>query len=234
MARYVFRLDKFRITNTRALDEDTDHVSFSLKVGDKEFGPVFRHYPEVDNGEHPIDLEIGPVPVDTPATPVLVNYQIINSGHGSNSFIEDALTKGAHALAERLLKSDNIWSQAAGAVLELLAQLDIFVVNCDGPVAVDQIQLTGVDLANLTAHGTHRFPEKFYPGTDSDTFCGSNSEYYVTWSVSRAPAWQHNNPGIEAGGAPTAVGNPCGLSLGETQHVFYRASDGHIHELFWA
>src|SRR5262249_6235056 len=145
----------FRITKTRATFDDTDHVSFSLKIGDREFGPLIKHMGNVNDGSHPANLELGPISVDTPATPVLVNYQIINSGHGDNNLIEKALTDGAHVLAAKLLASGSYWAKAAGAIIEVLAQLDIFVVNCDGPVAIDQIRLMGSDLEELTSTGVH-------------------------------------------------------------------------------
>jgi hypothetical protein len=186
MPSYIFRLDNFRITKTRATFNDTDHVSFSLKVGDREFGPLIKHMGDVNDGSHLVNLELEPISVDTPATPVLINYQIINSGHGDNNLIEKALTDGAHTLAAKLLTSGSYWAKAAGAIIEILAQLDIFVVNCDGPVAIDQIRLMGADLENLTNTGV-RSKETFYKGTDSDDLCGGNSEYYVTWSVVRVP-----------------------------------------------
>ena len=51
-------------------------------------------------------------------------------------------------------------------------------------------------------------------------------------SIFPVPSWHHNDPGVEAGGAPAAIGDPCGFTL-DGQHVFYRTVDDHIHELFW-
>jgi hypothetical protein len=75
------------------------------------------------------------------------------------------------------------WATAAIAVGQWL--LGIVFANCDGAVAVDQINVTGADLINWTT-GTGMYSETgFYPGLDSPTGCGSNSRYNVTWSVIR-------------------------------------------------
>jgi hypothetical protein len=93
------------------------------------------------------------------------------------------LNKGADALAASSVASGD-WRVAAGIVLGKWA-LDIVLANCDGPVAVDQIAVTGADLINWTA-GTGMYAEtRVYPGLDSAVGCGSNSRYTVTWSVLR-------------------------------------------------
>src|SRR6476620_206545 len=82
MPSYIFRLEQFHIDNTRAADDDTDVVSFAMKVGDQALGePQIKHMGDVDNGDHLVNLEFGPISVDTPATLVVFNYQILNSGH---------------------------------------------------------------------------------------------------------------------------------------------------------
>src|SRR5689334_11779157 len=82
MPSYIFRLEQFHIDNTRAADDDTDVVSFAMKVGDQALGePQIKHMGNVDNGDHAVNLQFGPISVDTPATPVVFNYQILNSGH---------------------------------------------------------------------------------------------------------------------------------------------------------
>jgi len=47
--------------------------------------------------------------------------------------------------------------------------------------------------------------------------------------------WHHNDLTTAAAGAPNAVGDPAGYMFNAqgTQHVVYRAGDGHIHELWW-
>jgi hypothetical protein len=187
MPSYIFRLEQFHIDNTRAADDDTDIVSFAVKVGDQVLGePQIKHMGNVDNGDHLVNLEFGPVSVDTPATPVVFNYQILNSGHKDDAFIDTLLKQGADELAHHVSTSGNIWATAGAWALKFFVGL--FTVDCDGPVAIDQVAVTGATLETWTAE-TGKYSEKrFYPGGDTDWGCGSNSEYYVTWSVTRVPS----------------------------------------------
>ena len=181
---YVISLDTFHIDNTRAWHEDTDHVAFALKIGNQMLGePLIRHMGDVNNGDHGVGLHFGPLHIDDPALPIVFNYQILNSGNQNTETIKKALTDGANALAGSSTISGNWWALAAIAVGKWL--INIIFADCDGPVAVDQIAVTGADLVNWTT-GTGMYREtRVYPGTDSNVGCGSNSRYTVTWSVIR-------------------------------------------------
>jgi hypothetical protein len=180
-AFYIFRLDSFTITNTRASDEDTDHVTVGLKVGDAMPDPQTRHMGDVDNGTHQVGIQFGPILVTTPNDPVAFNYQIVNNGHSSDADIERQLTASAIALLAKVFSLSTPWTAILGVVVDII--LRIVFADCDGPVAVDQINLSGQSLWAWT-HGVGAYSEtRFYPGTDSDFGCGSNSEYYVTWSI---------------------------------------------------
>jgi hypothetical protein len=184
MNNYIFRLLDFKILKTRALHEDTNHVSFAVKVGDSDMAqPLILHTGDVNDGLHGINLSFGPMPIND-ATRVTFNYQIVNSGHENRSDIEKALFDGADKLAKGAFATGSVWGIAAGAAIEILKA--IFDLNCDGPVAIDQFSFTGAELRNLTPHGMHN-EIRNYPGTDSDPFCGGNSNYTVTWSVIRVP-----------------------------------------------
>jgi hypothetical protein len=74
----------------------------------------------------------------------MFNYQIVNSGHGNQDDIQKALTQGANALVAGLVGSGNIWAAAATKAIEWLG--GILFANCDGPVAIDQIAVTGADV----------------------------------------------------------------------------------------
>jgi hypothetical protein len=183
-SHYVISLDKFHIDDTRARHNDTDHVSFALKVGEQMVGePLIRHMGDVNNGDHLVGLHFGPFPIDNPAAPFIFNYQIVNSGHGNQDDIQKALTQGANALATGLLGSGNIWAAAVTKAIEWVG--GILFANCDGPVAIDQIAVTGADLMNWTLGTGMHSETRFYPGTDSPDGCGGNSRYTVTWSVIR-------------------------------------------------
>ena len=107
---YIFRLLKFRITNTRALDDDTDHVGFTVQIdGDDTQPPQIRHTGDVDNGDHLINLSSNRLQID-PSTTVTLTYQIVNSGHDNQAAIEQALTDALHELAKDILPSS--WQAA--------------------------------------------------------------------------------------------------------------------------
>jgi len=181
---YVISLDTFHIDNTQAWHQDTDYVSLAMKVGDQMMGDVLvMHMGDVNNGNHPVGLHVGPFPIDHPATPITFNYQILNSGHKNYEAIQKALQDGANALASSSVASRHWWA-AAGIVVAKWA-IDIGLADCDGPVAVDQVTGPGADLINWTAGNGMYSETRSYPGTDSATGCGSNSRYTVTWSVIR-------------------------------------------------
>jgi hypothetical protein len=180
-SHYVISLDTFHISNTRAWHNDTDHVSFALKVGDQMQGDALtRDTGDVNNGDHPLGLRFI-LQVSEPTTSIKFNYQILNSGSQNTEGIHKALDAASKALADKALTGD--WRAAAGAVLAFLG--GFLVANCDGLVAVDQIAVTGNDLANWTAATGMYTETRNYPGTDSAVGCGSNSKYSVTWSVIR-------------------------------------------------
>src|SRR5690349_11292131 len=179
---YKFRLLKFNILNTRSPLNDTDHVAFALKLGDQALqGPLIVHTGDVGNGDHFLNLQFGLIPVDA-GTPVMFNFQILNSGHSNQSDIEKALFSGADALSKAAIASGNPLAIGAGVIAEIVKA--IFDLDCDGPVAIDQVNVTGQILQNLTPTGIHT-ETRICPGLDSKDFCGTNSSYTVSWSVVR-------------------------------------------------
>jgi hypothetical protein len=180
-SKYVFRLDSFEINNTRSLHEDTDHVTIGLKVGDKVFDPQTRHMGDLNNGTYEVGLEFGPILIDSPNTPVAFNFQIVNNGHADNADIEQKLSAGALSLLTKVFSLTTPWSVIVGAVWDYI--FGFIFADCDGPVAVDQVNLTGEALWEWT-HGVGIHSQgKHYAGQESPRGCGENSSYWVTWSV---------------------------------------------------
>jgi hypothetical protein len=179
-AYYVFSLDSFTITETRSLHNDTDHVTIGLKVGGKVFDPQTKHMGDVNNGTH-AGLQFGPFLVDAPTTPIAFNFQILNNGHASQAEIEPKGAAAAIALLAHVFSLSTPWTAVLGIVFNYI--WGVIFADCDGPVAVDHVNWTGADLWGLT-HGVGTFSQsKFYPGIDSATGCGDNSQYYVQWSA---------------------------------------------------
>lgn len=196
---YTFTLDSFRITDTRSRHNDTDFVSFTLmlKAGNGNGMPqtVKKAMGDVNNGVHPINLSFANVTVD-PASSVVLNYLIVNSGHQNPSQIESTLESTGTSLA---VKGATALGAAAGSFIPIPALgtllgagagflagklTSILNANCDGPVAAEQNTFTGADLLAKTAGGVFSHTTK-HPGTDSPIGCGSNSVYYVTWHIQR-------------------------------------------------
>ena len=61
----------------------------------------------------------------------------------------------------------------------------IFNPNCDGFVAAEMFSVSGQEFRTTTYRNNPYRVTKRYPGYDSATGCGSNSDYTVTWSVIR-------------------------------------------------
>jgi hypothetical protein len=179
---YKFVLDNCEISNTRSLHQDTDYASLAVSVNNKiAGGPKTTFMGDVNNGLHQINLEVGPIPVAVDQnTPVDIGLQIVNSGHPDYSTMITALSNSMGSLVNDFVPGAGT---AAEYVVKNLGSL-LDLGNCDGPVAVDKIYTNGQQLADWTANGPHTVT-KYYPGTDSATGCGSNSQYKVTWHVEK-------------------------------------------------
>jgi hypothetical protein len=191
---FTFTLNNFRITNTRSVHEDTDFVSISVVVGSN--API--HLPtksmgNLNNGTYPVNLTIPNVAV-APGENVAFSYSIVNTGFAANSTEAD-LTKATDAAATAAASAGGglisagtgtaVGSAAGGWLGPKIA--GIIFADCDGPVAAGDHAWTGAALA-AAAMGKTVTTEDNNPGTDSPTGCGSNSQYYVNWSVSGAEA----------------------------------------------
>ena len=70
-------------------------------------------------------------------------------------------------------------------------------------------------------------------GTQHVNYRGADNHIHELWWDGNG--WHHNDLSNAAGGAPTAAGDPAGYMFDAqgTQHVVYRGTDNHIHELWW-
>lgn len=178
---YVFRLDRLHIDNTRAVHNDTDVASFALKVGDQMFAPLINHLGDVNNGDHIVGLQFGPIAIPSTAVPIIFNYQILNSGHKDRAEIDGLLNRGANFLVTQAGLT-GFWGTVAGWAAKFFVA--ILTVDCDGPVAIDQIAISGALLDERTL-GASTLSETRRYSYESQTGCGSSPDYKVTWSVIR-------------------------------------------------
>jgi hypothetical protein len=194
-AVYYFELNSFSVSNTRARHLDTDYAVItaeqepSTTILDASWGPQ-----DVNNGDYNLPpLVAGPFYSLPDANNELVaNYSIVNSGHSSRDDIINAMIQAGIAGAGAAIgtvgsgsaQANNSFGGAAGGNI-LGSLLNMFFANCDGVVVNDQIgPFTGGTLAAMTAAGPHS-ESKFYSGTDSPAGCGSNSQYWATWTLRR-------------------------------------------------
>jgi hypothetical protein len=212
---YTFTLNSFRITDTRSLHNDTDFVAFAVAVGSNP--PITlptKAMGDVNNGTHQVNLTIPNVLVQ-PGQKVAFTYRIDNTGFNANK-VEQALKTAVAAGAAKAAMAGGaglgslVGCPECGAFIGpglgwLAGKLEgIIFANCDGTVAAGAHTFPQADLARLTAGGKVISQIDDNKGTDSATGCGSNSRYYVTWSVSgtAAPPPVASTGGAGGGGAP--------------------------------
>ena len=203
--QYRFSLDNFRITDTRSVHEDTDYVSVTLVVGKNPPVTKTKAMGNLNNGTYAVGLTFDNVAVDA-GVPVVFHYTIINSGHKSQADIESSLQKAGTQLAQKAVEAAakaiageigsslgaSIGTAAVPVIGTALGALSGWLVgnlvgiafaNCDGPVAAGVHVFNAGDLAAKTAGGHVHTETDHNPGTDSPHGCGSNSNYFVTWSI---------------------------------------------------
>jgi hypothetical protein len=150
---------------------------------------------DLNNGNYPVGLEFSNIRIDEDDdnTPILFIYQIVNAGN-SQSAIQQRLQTTADTIAGAIAGGSivlagptsgvSLWGLVVAGSIETLNVLYSWLtVNCDGPVAVDAVEISGAKLHGLISQGGRYSETRSYPGLDSAVGCGSNSQYSVSWSV---------------------------------------------------
>jgi hypothetical protein len=202
-AYYIFSLPSFRITQTRAWDDDTDLVSLALQCGSQMMEPVTRDMGNVDNGTHEVDLRIGPVAVTHPDMSICLNYLIMNSNaeHKPAEW-ETYLLNGAKTLIGYIPGVGPLLNKILN-IPDVEQWLSLLLNGlCDGPVAANQFRWSGLDLWELTNGVSNFTVEDFHRGYASPPLCNPvESEYWVTWRITGAGI-------IPPSAVPTTFQNP--------------------------
>jgi hypothetical protein len=214
MALYVFLLEQFHIDDTRSRHEDTDTVAFAVQAGSSQPLLQSKFVGDVNNGDHPVSMVSPPLFVAAGAKPAVFSYMIYN-GQTTNLRISlnDLAKRVIDSYVQQIVEGgpskdpqveipddprlpDNATFDNLGwiVVLELAAIGSFFFPDCDGMVVADVIgrSKSELDTAIDAAGGTSYKQTRRYPGTDSPPGCGSNSDYTVTWSVTR---FRESGPG---------------------------------------
>jgi hypothetical protein len=174
---YGIVLDSFEITQTRSLNDDTDYVSFAVKlpIQKEVVAPLPKSMGNVDNGLHYIDLWVAPIAVQDPNSLIPFNYTIVNKSDGDNIFVT-LLQKTASKAADTYI---------AGLSTLVDPLINFLKGKCDGVVAADNFAPTGLMLEGWTSNANGIYFKRIkYPGGDAPALCNTNnSEYYVTWVI---------------------------------------------------
>jgi hypothetical protein len=209
MDLYTFTVEDFIIHDTRAVHNDTLSLSYAAYVDGDMVASRLISLGDFDNGEYstinyvPSDIgpSLAPVVINDPAAKSAFIFQLVNAGNVP----EGALTGRVAATADQLAGITAGLAGAgatvgaalssaafpAGLLLEAFANLWSWLnTDCDGPVAVDQISGPRYVLDAWTDNPAKLVrTQQTYPGTDSPTGCGGNSNYEVTWSLQHARTW---------------------------------------------
>jgi hypothetical protein len=188
--RYRLSVDFVTCDTPRAFISDTDTAQATIAPGNWPTQSLPQVIGDI-GGTHPSQaqtnlLNFEPVTIEL-CEDVRFNYIVINNGHADQVSLDAAITSAGSALASAAVTAvagSSILGTVAGW---LLGKLGGFLFqDCDGIVAVEQIQFTGRDLHLKTGIGELDSVITLHPGTDSPTGCGGNSQYEVTWSIKRA------------------------------------------------
>lgn len=210
-ARYEISVDSYTITNTRALHEDRVKISLRSHVeghpfaGDNACGIAATQYcvlladqGDRNNGTHAVpNVRVGPFDLVPELSPNIgFEFDVTNLGESYDQHRLEVILNGMSLGASGVLGAVMSGSQFGG--LHEFAKMLHGLGKCDGPLAVegklllnrsDRVLATAPTLDALT-RSTGRYSEtRFHPGVDSGLGCGSNSQYWVTWSVTRT-SWQ--------------------------------------------
>jgi hypothetical protein len=192
-ARYFVTLNSFYAEETRSPLADTITVGLAGKTGDQEYERSVS-VGDVDDLVHKdVNLRIGPldiVPEDL--TYLTFQYLVANSG-GSDA--QRALSVVAGAATGLASAAFPVGAIAFGAVNQFLLQPLLESGRCNGAVVADKVRIPAFMLYDLTSpqYGTgfnSHSETRYYPGSESPTFCDETSRYYATWTIERNPFFE--------------------------------------------
>ena len=217
---YRFVVTDFQVLHTRAKHEDTLWLSHTVHADGDLVAHDFEHLGDFNNGDYNVQsyvhgghlVGIQAVVLNDPLAKVSFTFQLLNSGNASAAAVNGRVIATADQLAGIAAGAAALGAVAlpVGLGLEAFANFYAWLtVDCDGPVAVDQISgpRYGIDAtADDDPTGTISIVSKNYPGTDSPDLCGGNSNYDVTWLLQHWRGWSEVTGSTPADVFASAVG----------------------------
>jgi hypothetical protein len=214
MDLYTFKVDKVKISHTRAIHEDTLHLVYTAYVDGDVVAQSLLSLGDFNDGEfvpgdHVPDAQKGGlarVVINDPTSKIAFNFQLLNAGNvpagaltGRVSATADQLAGiGAGLAGVGVAEGTGALAVASGPLFLGAIALEAFATlyswlntDCDGPVAVDQISgpRYALDAWADTPSQIIQVDQRPYPGVESPTGCGSNSHYNVSWSLRHWRTW---------------------------------------------
>jgi hypothetical protein len=212
---YRFVVTNFKIDATRAIHNDTLHLTHTVHVDGDMVALNALALGDFNNGSydtqsyvHGTDtLGITNLVINNPLAKVSFLFQLLNAGNiSSNAVLTGRVTATADQLAgigSGLFAAGAAGAQgisglglagagALGVALEVFANIYAWLsTDCDGPVAVDHLSGPRFVIdAWADADPTGTITRNIhYPGTDSPEGCGGNSDYTVGWLVQHWRGW---------------------------------------------
>ena len=210
MALYTITLQKYTIYNTRSRHQDTDQGIFAVAIGTERFPARTFTSGDVNNGDHILNLSVGAAPLGSDV-PIALTYQIYN---GDTSKLSISLPDLSRDLADKAIdfvqqkieqgdlsdytdfpsdgeppdRANDYFVDASWVgVLEFIDIGSLIFPDCDGFTVIGTVaKARSTWDALIDAAGGTTFSQTIrYPGSDSPQGCGSNSDYSVTFSISR-------------------------------------------------
>jgi hypothetical protein len=151
-----------------------------------------RKLGDLNNGNYDVNLSQSAVSIPDENTPVVIRWNVINSGHGTSAQYQNALNTGGPVAIDQVSDGDT------NAILQTVFSLgtSLIFANCDGVVVSDTWSGTGHQIhqymakEGLPAYWTWDNQNTIRyilhdPGSDSPSGCGSNSDYYSGIKITR-------------------------------------------------
>ncbi len=187
-ADYTFTINSIMIRNPRTHHAgvdgtDTDVIGTTVVVNGTQAAIAGETIGDVKRGNHNVGFSIVVTQV-RPGDRLNFVDAVVNAGDPSSQ----ATTTEVTGIIGKVASIVPVVGSALGAIAGGVGDaINFFGPDCDGPVVADSIPATGADLALWTQNGPYKRTIGF-PGTNSNSGCGSNSFYEVTYTVTRGTA----------------------------------------------
>lgn len=212
---FTFSLDTINIHELRAHTSDTDVVYINASVDGVWMNPTVVRLGDLGKAVYTPHVTLDNIVVPSPDASVVIDYTVYNGGGVTNDTLQQAAlsAKGyapAPAAGPTWLRpgdwlfpatapgadggagqdrggQDAWWTAFARNGLNLLGTYlwGRLFASCDGSVAWAQVSMKGSKMLDLVATSNPYSVTSNFPGIDSATGCGGNSNYDISWSLTK-------------------------------------------------